>query len=115
MDVANWLGEFQLDWPNTHKVETPLGQILGEYEEVFQAELGTLRGVQMEVKPDVHPWFYKVRSEPYAIKEAIEKDLERLEKAGVLDKVKFSDWAAPTVPVPSLTERSGSRVITRSL
>ena len=68
----------------------------------------------MEIKPDAHPWFYKVRSVPYANKEAIEKDLDWLEKAGVLDKVKFSDWAAPTVPVPSLTERSGSTVITRS-
>lgn len=37
---------------------------------------------------------------PYAIRGAIEWDLERLESLGVLEKVAFSDWAAPIVPVP---------------
>ena len=69
---------------------------------MFRAELGTLRGVQakLEVKPDARSRFYKPHSVPYAIKEAIEKDLERLDKAGVLEMVKFSVWAAPIVSVP---------------
>ena len=62
---------------------------------MFWAEIGTLRGVQakLEVKPGARPRFYKPCSVPYAIKEAIEKDLERLEKAGVMEIVKFSDCA----------------------
>ena len=36
---------------------------------------------------------------PYALKEKIGKELDRLEDAGVLKKVIYSDWAAPIVPV----------------
>ena len=36
---------------------------------------------------------------PYSLKGAIKQDLERLENLGVIEKVQFSDWAAPVVPV----------------
>ena len=34
------------------------------------------------------------------MRSAIEKDLERLENLGVIEKIAYSDWAAPIVPVP---------------
>lgn len=37
---------------------------------------------------------------PHAIKGAIEQDLERLEHSGIIEKVSYSDRAAPIVPVP---------------
>ena len=36
---------------------------------------------------------------PFALKDAISKELDRLERAGTLQKVSHSDWAAPIVPV----------------
>ena len=103
----NWLGQIQLDWTSIHKVSTPLDQLLKEYKEVFRLELGTLQGVQAKlvVKPDASPKFHKPRSVPYALKTAIEQDLEHLEQAEILTKVKFSDWAAPVVPVPKADGR----------
>ena len=44
--------------------------------------------------------FHKPRSVPYAIRSAIEQDLERLESSGIIEKVQYSDWVAPVVPVP---------------
>ena len=38
-------------------------------------------------------------SVPYSLKGGIEQDLERLETLGVIEKVQYSDWAAPIVPV----------------
>ena len=72
------------------------------YEEIFRPELGTLQGIQakLAVKPNARSRFHKSRSVPYALKSVIEQDLDRLEKMGVLEKVKYSDWAAPIVPVP---------------
>ena len=37
---------------------------------------------------------------PFAIKSAIEQELDRLEASGAIKKVTCSDWAAPIVPVP---------------
>ncbi len=69
---------------------------------MFRPDLGTMKGVQahLEVDPQARPKFFKPRSVPYALKGAIEQDLERLEQMGVLEKVQHSDWAAPIVPVP---------------
>lgn len=36
---------------------------------------------------------------PFVLKPQIEKELERLEAVGILQKVDSSDWAAPIVPV----------------
>ena len=37
---------------------------------------------------------------PFAIKAAIEEELDKLQSSGVIEKVVHSDWAAPIVPVP---------------
>ena len=52
------------------------------------------------MKENATPRFYKARSVPFAIKEAIELELDRLEDAGILKKVDYSEWAAPIVAVP---------------
>jgi len=41
----------------------------------------------------------KPRPVPFAVKEKIAKELHRLEKIRVLEKVEFLDWATPIVPV----------------
>ena len=55
---------------------------------------------KLDVKKDAHPIFMKPRSVPFAIKEAIEEELKRLEAAGIIEKVPHSKWAAPILPVP---------------
>ena len=55
---------------------------------------------KLNVKEDVRPIFLKPRSVPFAIREAIEAELKRLESEGKIEKVPHSKWAAPIVPVP---------------
>ena len=90
------MGKIRLDWASINHISLEL------YQEVFKEELGTLKGVQarLTLQPGATPKFFRPRSVPYALREAIEKDLERLEQLGVIEKVNHSDWAAPIVPVP---------------
>ena len=96
----NWLKKIQLNWMSIKQVSTRLEQILKKYNDVFQNELGTLIQTKLVVSENATPKFFKPRSISYAIRGAIEKDLERLESLGVIEKVSYSDWAAPIVPVP---------------
>ena len=68
---------------------------------MFRDELGTLKGVKLRlcVDPEATPRFFKPRSVPYAISGKVEKELERLEKLGIIEPIQFSRWAAPIVPV----------------
>ena len=53
----------------------------------------------LNLKPDAKPKFFKARVVPLAIREKVESELNRLVKIGVLEKVDYSDWASPIVPV----------------
>ena len=101
----NWLEHIKLDWKKIGSVVTDknssnqLQLILTRYAELFNDALGTIRSFKanLQVCPDSQPKFFKPRSVPFAIKGAIEEELDRLE---VLEKVTHSEWAAPIVAVP---------------
>ncbi len=81
---------------------TNLEGLLAKYFGLFQDGLGTVKeyNVKLAVQPDAVPKFFKARLVLYALKEAVEKDLERLELLGVVTKDNYSYWAAPIVTVP---------------
>eukprot|EP00731_Ephydatia_muelleri_P034546 Em0065g7a len=103
----DWLRHIKLDWKTVGQVasvnrDTMLDSLLKRYHEVFQSGLGTLKGVhaKLQVKPNAVPKFFKARTVPFALREAVEKELDRLEQEGVIKKVDHSEWAAPIVVVP---------------
>ena len=53
------------------------------------------------MKPDAVPKFSrgKVRPVPYAQREAVEEELARLERQGIIEPVQHSEWASPVVTV----------------
>ena len=55
--------------------------------------------VKLLVDPSVSPKFYKARTVPFALKERVEIELQKLEASGIISPVDQSDWAAPIVPV----------------
>ena len=98
----DWLKEIRLDWGSIMKVgSTELEDTLNKYSDVFREELGELKDTQVKIDITVpaQPRFYKHRNIAYALRERVESELERLDKQGVIEPVKYSEWAAPIVPV----------------
>ena len=81
---------------------SPIEFLLRKYEDVFQEGLATMRPFKADLclKNDAIPRFHKPRSVPFALKEAVGRELDEMEAAGVLERVTHSRWAAPIVPVP---------------
>ena len=99
----NWLQHIRLDWKALHQVGTPLtlADLLDHHKALFRNELGTVKGTsaKLHVDPQTKPRFYKPRPVPYAMRERVGQEIDRLKYEGILEPVEFFDWAAPIVPV----------------
>ena len=105
----NWLRRINLDWKTIGVLrktksssEQSLENLLSKHAQLFQDELGTIKSAQAKLylKPDTKPKFFKPRPVPFALKTAVEQELDRLESAGIIQSVPTSEWAAPIVVVP---------------
>ena len=104
----NWLHRLQLNWKKisglfVNQVTPPsLQQLLNKFEVLFDGKLGLFNAgkVQLHLKADAHPVFCKARPVPYALRERVEAELNRLVAEEILQPVNFSNWASPIVPVP---------------
>ena len=103
-----WLKYIKLDWNSIKFLQTGkttdenLQDILNKYKSVFTEQSGKVKGVNatLTLKENAQPKFCKARPVPYALKDKVEKELERLENEGIIQKVDHSDWATPIVAVP---------------
>ena len=85
----DWLRHIKLDWKTVDQVASVnrvmmLDALLKRYHEVFQGGLRTLKGVhaRLQVEPNAVLKFFKARTVPFALREAVEKELDRLEQEG---------------------------------
>lgn len=78
-----------------------ISELIRKHSEVFKDGLGTYRGhpVSIHLKADATPKFMKARPVPYAIKERVELEIDRLVSEGVLQPTSYSEWATPVVPI----------------
>ena len=74
-------------------------EIIVEYSNVFEGDLGTLEGIQhLDVDPSVPPSIAPLRRVPFAIKPKLKAELERLTDIGVLMPVdEPTDWVSNLV------------------
>nr|VZI36332.1 unnamed protein product [Spirometra erinaceieuropaei] len=83
-------------------VNPALDSILLNYKYLFRDDSAThYRGppVKFQFQSDFRPRFFKARTVPYAVAPKVEEELDRLQKADVIEPVQYSEWAAPIVPV----------------
>ena len=56
--------------------------------------------VKLHVKHDNTSKFWCPHLLPFALKDGIKRELDKLQSAGIIEPIVFSEWAAPTVAVP---------------
>lgn len=81
-----------------------------KFPKLFSGDLGTFNKytVELKLKPDSKPIFFKARAVPYSLKDKIDKELDRLVGLGILRPVDHSDYASPIVP--ALKKDGGIRI-----
>ena len=55
--------------------------------------------MHVAIEPEAQPKFCKARPVPFAHKAKVTAEINRLVQEGVLERVTFSKWATPIVPV----------------
>ena len=103
----DWLEKLRLDWQSLcvfnvrPTAGASLSDVLESHEDVFKDTLGLIKGTaaKLHVDPSIPPRFCPARSVPYALRDKVSQELDRLEQLGIIEPVQFSDWAAPIVPV----------------
>jgi hypothetical protein len=68
-------------------------------------KLWTGRSLESTV-PGAKPRHHKARTVPYAYRQSVEEELDRLVAVGILEPIDSSDWAAPIVPVIKSDKKS---------
>ena len=102
----NWLQLMKLNWRSIKVVNTPkdgsLNYLLDKFSDVFTGKLGIIKSysAKLSLKAGEEPKFFKPRSVPYAVRGAIDEELDRLEQQGILEKVTHSEWATLVVAAP---------------
>uniref|UniRef100_A0A1I8BLH5 RNA-directed DNA polymerase n=1 Tax=Meloidogyne hapla TaxID=6305 RepID=A0A1I8BLH5_MELHA len=72
-----------------------------KFKKVFEEGLGhcTKMKAHLHLKPGVKPVFVRPRPVPIGVKDAIEKELNRLSEMGAIKPIEFANWAAPILAI----------------
>lgn len=76
-------------------------KLMNDFPNVFSPCLGRYTGgtIHLRLINDWKPKFFKCRPLPFALREGVERELERLVNDGILIPVSYSQWGTPIVPV----------------
>ena len=77
-----------------HRVES-------SFPDLFGPGMGCFRDVKAHItlQPEASPKFVKARPVPFAMRDRVALELDRLEKEDVIEKVKHAEWASPVVVI----------------
>lgn len=105
----DWLQHIQLDWTeikaiNCDTTNNSADNIMTKYATLFDGKLGCVKDLEatLLLKETAVLKFCKPRTVPFAVKEDIAQELDKLIASGVLKKVDYADWVAPIIAVKKL-------------
>ncbi|KAK2575241.1 hypothetical protein KPH14_012756 [Odynerus spinipes] len=99
-DLMKRLG-FKVIQVNKVEFNSELQRLLEQYEVLFDNKLGRYKynKVELRLVEGARPIFLKPRPIPLAFKEEVSRQLEELEKSGIIERAEDNAWGTPLVPV----------------
>ena len=92
-----------LDWHIIHCMQNnqKLNKLLQKLRALSLDKLGKMEGVKVTLNVDTttHLKFCKATAVPLALRKKLEAALDKFKFQGIIEKIKFSNWAAPIVPI----------------
>jgi hypothetical protein len=78
-----------------------INNIKSEYGTLFEPGMGDFKGepIHLSIEPNVKPVFMPVRTVPFALKNKVKREIERLIANKRIEPVEYSKWGTPVVPV----------------
>lgn len=97
----DWFQPLGIEVIALDSVNTVGSNIVSRYQDVLGSTFpgAKLPELHIELYEDAKPKFLKSRSVPFALKEQVCTELDRLEQQGILERVDYSRWATPVVVV----------------
>lgn len=103
--------KLQLDFSEIHHLDNDISksdyklkitELIKEFQDLFVDKIGEIPKFKAELKLQNNygtPIFMRPRPVPYALRDRIENEIDRLESLGIIEKVIHSPWGTPVVPV----------------
>ncbi|XP_067685478.1 uncharacterized protein [Haliotis asinina] len=102
-DRIQWrlLSETNLNYKRALEIAQGMEMAAKKISDIQPQEQGEIQNMvgKIYVDPDAKPIFFKPRPLPFAMKEKVDAELDRLIDQGIISPVQHSDWATPIVPV----------------
>lgn len=97
----DFVSKFKLKLCPVNYCETDLRDITSKYPKLFSNQLGCFKNsvVELKVKNGTNPVFCRSRPLPFALRQQVEQEINRLVTLGILVPVQYSEYASPVVPV----------------
>ncbi|UYV83558.1 hypothetical protein LAZ67_23001455 [Cordylochernes scorpioides] len=93
----DFLSVFDISFNSLHKLDSfNVESLINDYKSIFEYKSGPIKGIKchLDVKADFIPKFYKFRQVPFALKQLVEDEIDKLVDLNIL-----SDCASPFVCV----------------
>ncbi|CAA9997997.1 unnamed protein product [Nesidiocoris tenuis] len=91
---------------NSNLIDFEIKSVLSRYSDLFSSTTGRIVGhkINVQLHPGAQPKVFKARPVPFAMKKAVEQELDRLVTQGIIEPVDPSNteivWASPIVIAP---------------
>ena len=109
----DWLEQLRMTFLQVNQFTAStesVNQVKCKYPDLWKSDLGQVKGLKAKIiaPENALPKFFKPRPVAYYNGDAVDEELQRLEREGVIKPVQFAEWAAPVVPIKKVKWKDSS-------